>query len=51
MLPLLGGMWGEPGGYNVVEFKKSYANYGYYLLFREGPAGRIRFDRIRVEKI
>ena len=35
----------------VVEFRKPYANYDYYLLFREGPAGRIRFDRVRVEKL
>ena len=35
----------------VVEFKKDKADYDFYLLFREGPAGRIRFDRIRVEKL
>ena len=35
----------------VAELKKSYANYVYYLLFREGPAGRVRFDRVRVERL
>ena len=35
----------------VAELKKSYANYDYYLLFREGPAGRVRFDRVRVERL
>ena len=35
----------------VVDFRKPYANYGYYLLFREGPAGRVRFDKVRVEKL
>ena len=44
-------MVGKPGSMRyVVEFKKGRANYDFYLLFREGPAGRIRFDRIRVER-
>ena len=45
-------MPGKPGRMRyVVEFRKSYANYDYYLLFREGPAGRIRFDRVVVERL
>ncbi len=35
----------------AVDFTKAKADYDFYLLFREGPPGRIRFDRIRVEKL
>ena len=45
-------MPGKPGRMRyVVEFAKSYERYDYYLLFREGPAGRIRFDRVVVERL
>lgn len=45
-------MPGKPGRQRyVVEFTKSDAPYGFYLLFREGPSGRVRFDYMRVERL
>lgn len=42
---------GKPGTLRyAVEFKKENADFDYYLLFREGPPGRIRFDRMHVER-
>lgn len=35
----------------VIEFVKKKASYNYYLLVREGGAGRIRFHRVRIEKL
>ena len=35
----------------AVDFTKADANFDFYLLFREGPPGRIRFDRIHVERL
>ena len=35
----------------VIEFTKRKDDRNYYLLVREGEAGRIRFHRIRIEKI
>lgn len=35
----------------AVDFTKADASYDFYLLFREGPPGRIRFDRMRVERL
>ena len=35
----------------AVDFTKADADFDFYLLFREGPPGRIRFDRIRVERL
>lgn len=35
----------------VFDFEKSAENHDYYLLVREGCAGRIRFGRIRIERV
>lgn len=35
----------------AVDFVKADDAYDFYLLFREAPSGRIRFDRIRVERL
>ena len=35
----------------VIEFAKRKADRNYYLLVREGGAGRIRFHRIKIEKL
>jgi hypothetical protein len=43
---------GKPGRRRyVVTFPKAEAEWAFYLLFREGPAGRIRFDRVQVERL
>ena len=35
----------------VMEFTKHNAAYTYALLVREGGAGRIRFNRVRIERL
>lgn len=35
----------------VIEFSKRKAFFNYYLLIREGRAGAIRFDYVKVEKL
>jgi hypothetical protein len=35
----------------VIDFEKEKAGFAYYLLVREGGAGRIRFDRVRIERL
>ena len=34
----------------AVDFVKADPDYDFYLLFREAPPGRIRFDHVRVER-
>jgi hypothetical protein len=35
----------------VIDITKRADNYAYYLLIREGGAGKIRFGSIRVERL
>ena len=35
----------------VLEFEKSQSNHDYYLLLREGCAGKVRFGSIRIEQV
>ena len=35
----------------VIDFEKEKAGFSYYLLVREGGAGRIKFDHVRVERL
>lgn len=35
----------------VIEFAKQGDNYKYYLLVREGENGKIRFDKIKIERL
>lgn len=35
----------------VLEFEKIQSNHDYYLLVREGCAGKIRFGKIRIERV
>jgi hypothetical protein len=35
----------------VIEFAKQKDDFWYYLLIREGDAGRLRIDRVRLESV
>ena len=35
----------------VIEFEKPKAEYDYYFLVREGTPGKIRFERVEIEKL
>ena len=35
----------------IIDFSKTGASHYYYLLVREGGAGKIRFNYIRIERI
>ena len=35
----------------VIDIEKEKAAYWYYLLIREGGAGRIKFDHVRIERL
>ena len=35
----------------VIEFKKPKEEYDYYFLVREGTPGKIRFERVEIEKL
>ena len=35
----------------IIEFEKDKPNFNYYLLIREGGAGKIRFDYVKIERI